>query len=649
MLQDYKCVLCPLGERTVPLIEPPKVSHRKKNDREKEKERLEKMLVDEAASKYHKDQVEKGRPLYPREAVKKTASNNWAHIICSMWTPEVRFSEASRLENAENIFSALSNPTRLEALCKVCRISHGACISCFQCGAAFHAACAQEAGYSFGFDVTPVKGSRKDQSQIVTLGEETGTMQAAVWCRDHTIKTIFHPMNELVKDTSLTALQTYARMFKQADKSLTGTARKATMFSQQSAKTTQLITAATPVNRRTSLLAAAKTQSTPDVTIEEVESTLPDGADSTVESQHRCTTCGTEVSVWWYQNSSGLDVDMNGASETWQCHRCRTSDNLGLAPTSTRIDNDKESTNNTLPDFFELTAPPPPPTVPEGLVPSDGLDPWTLKLWASKVYMTDLGGQEHILSGKIFGRLDDNPNITWTFFHRHVNVKMGFDLNRHIFVNENNRVINSAKSLISGLGDMIIANLDHAEWKMYVSTPELLNLVPKVLPRPTEPLSLSRTSSSVSAQERLTLPTPMQQQPVRQSSQSASGEKPMYNQLPPQSVHPPAPSQQQHQQHYQSASSVFGNFPPPPTSLPRPPSLSNAYSHGQSVTPPSTHMSGQVSRGSVNRSNSPGLMNESTSNGASRGQPAQQQNQAAAIGQGGGGASMSPSLRNLVH
>jgi len=283
--------------------------------------------------------------------------------------------------------------------------------------------------------------------------------------------------------------------------------------------------------------------------------------------------------------------------------------------------------------------------------------------------MTDLNGQEHILSGKIFGRLDDNPNITWTFFHRHVNVKMGFDSTRHVFVTENNRVINSAKSLISGLGDMIIADLDHADWKMYVSTPELLNIVPHVLPRPAqvpnsnntpqylarpsaESVSLTRTSSNVSAQERHALLPPMQQQ-LLHSPRPLHETQTTYNQSQPQlqSGYSPHPQLQQHHQHYPPRSSPYGSFPPPPTTLPRPPSLNGGYSHPQSASPPSAHMARELSRGSMGAPVSASGMSGSVNQQQQQQQQSQphQHQQTSTNGQGGGGASMSPSLRNLVH
>ena len=87
--------------------EAPKVSHKKKTDRDREKERMEKDLLDSAKRAYAKRQTELGRPLEPREALKQTQDNNWVHVTCALWTPDIKFSEPNALERAEGVGSAL--------------------------------------------------------------------------------------------------------------------------------------------------------------------------------------------------------------------------------------------------------------------------------------------------------------------------------------------------------------------------------------------------------------------------------------------------------------------------------------------------------------------------------------------------------------
>jgi len=52
-----------------------------------------------------------------------------------------------------------------------------------------------------GFDIQPVKGSRRDQVNIVRLGNETGSMTAAIWCPEHDLKTTIHTLNEISEET----------------------------------------------------------------------------------------------------------------------------------------------------------------------------------------------------------------------------------------------------------------------------------------------------------------------------------------------------------------------------------------------------------------------------------------------------------------
>lgn len=223
----YECVLCPVVHTEHELMEPPRVSHKKKSDREREKERLERAMVVDATSIHRRKQIDQGRPFEPREPLKRTAGNNWVHVLCAIWNPELRFASAKLLDSVEGIGSIPS--ARYGEICKLCKTNRGVCISCQQCAAPFHVTCAQQHGYMLGFDVAPVKGSRKDLTNVVTLGTETGILSPVAFCREHLPKTV-HPIYEPVENSPLNALQLYARTYKQVDLTTTGTVRKAALI-----------------------------------------------------------------------------------------------------------------------------------------------------------------------------------------------------------------------------------------------------------------------------------------------------------------------------------------------------------------------------------------------------------------------------------
>ncbi len=102
------------------------------------------------------------RPLDPREALKRMADNNWVHVTCAVWTPDVKFGNAKALEPSDGIPSILW--ARYADQCKVCKGTGGACIACQHCRDSVHVECANQAGYLLGFDITPVKGSCRDQA-----------------------------------------------------------------------------------------------------------------------------------------------------------------------------------------------------------------------------------------------------------------------------------------------------------------------------------------------------------------------------------------------------------------------------------------------------------------------------------------------------
>ena len=312
---DYACCLCLTEETLIDLVEPPRVSHKKKTDREREKERMEKELADGMRSEYRSRQLSQHRPPLPREPLKRTTGNNWVHVYCAVWTPEIRFSNAKTFEIAEG-FQQIP-PARHEAVCKLCknkdhanrfRDDKGACVSCFQCGANFHASCAFEAGYTFGFDVTPVKGSRKDSITTATLAGETGAVTAGIWCKEHTIKSVVHPVNEVVDETGRTALQTFVETFKQADLTLTGTVRKANLaqLTRDKGQVGMQNTNA-GANRResgaNSIAAAVRRGARNSVageTKSEGEEVDAHASESKNHSERRCAKCKIDVTPRWH-------------------------------------------------------------------------------------------------------------------------------------------------------------------------------------------------------------------------------------------------------------------------------------------------------------------------------------------------------------
>jgi len=134
--------------------------------------------------------------LAPRQALKPTANNNWAHVTCALFSPETRFGNAKHLKPVEGIGSI--PPARWTTLCALCESRGGATINCHDCKLPVHVSCALATGFHAGFDIAPVKGSRRDVVNVVTFGGETGVMTAAVWCPEHDPnKTIIHPLTEV--------------------------------------------------------------------------------------------------------------------------------------------------------------------------------------------------------------------------------------------------------------------------------------------------------------------------------------------------------------------------------------------------------------------------------------------------------------------
>lgn len=86
-------------------------------------------------------------------AFKKTDSDSWAHVVCALYIPEVRFGNVTTMEP---ILISLIPQERFNRNCYICeeskvrssKANSGACMQCNKsgCRATFHVTCAQMMG-----------------------------------------------------------------------------------------------------------------------------------------------------------------------------------------------------------------------------------------------------------------------------------------------------------------------------------------------------------------------------------------------------------------------------------------------------------------------------------------------------------------------
>ncbi|RZF36903.1 hypothetical protein LSTR_LSTR004591 [Laodelphax striatellus] len=115
-------------------------------------------------------------------AFKQTDRGHWAHVVCALWIPEVRFANTVFLEPIDSIETI--PPARWKLTCYICKQRGvGACIQCHKtnCYSAFHVTCAQQAGLYMKMDTV------RDTHSAIVGGEPGPVMvQKTAFCDSHT-------------------------------------------------------------------------------------------------------------------------------------------------------------------------------------------------------------------------------------------------------------------------------------------------------------------------------------------------------------------------------------------------------------------------------------------------------------------------------
>ncbi|KAI0738659.1 hypothetical protein C8Q80DRAFT_255981 [Daedaleopsis nitida] len=159
-------------------------------------------------------------------ACKPTEGQAWVHVLCSVFVPELTYSDAARLRLVEGI-SAIPQH-RWQNDCTLCDRGDGAVIQCSECPAEYHVSCAWKQGHRFGFEMQQAKSVRRESAAVVEFKGQTGVMVPAVICKGHVgLRRQLHDLCETT-DSGETALQVYCKTYKQAQVTEThGLLRKA--------------------------------------------------------------------------------------------------------------------------------------------------------------------------------------------------------------------------------------------------------------------------------------------------------------------------------------------------------------------------------------------------------------------------------------
>lgn len=117
-------------------------------------------------------------------AFKQTDGGDWAHVLCTLWTPELYFANPIYMEPIEGISSIPKS--RWKLTCSICRQKVGVCIQCSKpsCFTAYHVTCAKRAEFYMKYK-KGVKAAASDNSTLVSYCDKHAPEK---WTAAHDVK-----------------------------------------------------------------------------------------------------------------------------------------------------------------------------------------------------------------------------------------------------------------------------------------------------------------------------------------------------------------------------------------------------------------------------------------------------------------------------
>ncbi|KAH9944958.1 uncharacterized protein BXZ73DRAFT_95950 [Epithele typhae] len=275
-------------------------------------------------------------------ACKPTEGQAWVHVLCSVFVPEITYSDAAKLKLVEGISAILEH--RWQHKCSLCDRDDGAVVQCSECPAEFHVSCAWKQGHKFGFEMQQAKG-RRETMPVVEFKGASGVLVPTIICKGHTghkrvLVDLCEPAD--ASGAAESALQLYCRAYKQAPVSETHALLRKAMrldriLEEQMARLRDLRgrlynAQQHPQSQQPQQNANGVGPIVVDVPI--VDADPP-------EPEPHCYRCRTQFSPLWHElagappatngvNGHGAGAATaatatNGAGRAWMCHKCHAS------------------------------------------------------------------------------------------------------------------------------------------------------------------------------------------------------------------------------------------------------------------------------------------------------------------------------------
>ena len=466
----------------------------------------------------------------------------------------------------------------------------------------------------------------------VTLGTETGSMTAAIWCREHSVKTIVHDITETVNsEDGINALQLFTQTYKQADTRLTGAARKADLLAQAS-KGFPSPSVSGAANRRASLVP----NGTPNGIPRTMRRTSPsdtndaqDMADEDIKPVRECVTCHVKVALKWHAIPND-GADIQNRAPVWQCHKCHKAIQSGQSPFVPKQSATEQSSD--VDPNFDLWAALDDPTS-RFLIQSGGprpihalprmpqyrpaLDKFAHDIWYVKIEVYNpRSDKSAIFEGKHLGvALDLDCSTPFGYVQFFAGQNCDYKREHDVIVTEDGSWVSAAKQFVLALIKTVIAGVQSVKWEVksvkeinYVSMDDTYKRAVETQELTWPPISANQHASGDFNKARYNIPAVQIRKHAYIPPMGGPGSMPSSYRPPGPTIPPPPDMGMPHMSSRLHPPYPSGIAPPPPGMYRNPHASPTALSPTTMTRPqtPSTRPNGLAVNGA---SSSPNIRN----------------------------------------